>query len=230
MKNIVLFGYGANGRQIAKKLKYGRRILVVDDTKAHIQKAVEDGFDNAKHINIQSDQALAKLRLDSDYETFICSLDDEGMNIFLVISLKDMYPSVQTVAISDSIEMNQKLSMAGADKVIDIYESSSNRIYNIFEKPYVMKVFDILFHPNSTISFKEFTIDSGSFLVGRTIDTLDFNEYGLILIGVLDRDMAQHFTFTTHGHNHRIDTDDVLVCMGRDEDLAHFENIIKETQ
>ncbi len=229
MKQLVVFGYGANGRQIAKKLSYGRRLLIVDSNQNLIDKAKKDGFDDAVCINLQSDRAIAQLGLQTKgYETLICSLDDEGMNIFLVISLKDMYPNIQTVAISDSIEMNQKLAIAGADKVIDIYESSSNRIYNIFEKPYVMQVFDILFQPNSKISFQEFAISDHPFFVDKKIDMLDFNHYGLILIGIMETDIKHHFTFITHDYDHTLKKGDVLVCMGKDKNLHHFKQIIKD--
>lgn len=221
---IYLFGYGAIGKQIASKIHETFDVVVIDTDQMKIQHAKEDGFLNAKQVDITSDNELLKLDISASSQVHVvCAMDKEQNNIFLVISLRALYKSLKIIAISNSLEMNHKLLIAGATKVLDIYKPSANRIFNILQKPYVLKVFDILFNPASQISFKQFVVPSNSEYIDKKLDTLNIKKYGLILIGVMDSQMDEYFTFTTHGHKHIIKEADILVCMGKDSDLKKFK-------
>ncbi|MGM0622587.1 MAG: potassium channel family protein [Campylobacterota bacterium] len=226
--SVYLFGYGTTGSQLVTRMKHIDNITVIDNTKQHILSAKEKTNLNACHIDITSDREIEKINIQQDSSVAICAMDEEGLNIFLVLSLKALYPRLQIVAISDSLEMNQKLSIAGADKVIDIYEPGANRIYNILEKPYVLKVFDKLFNPNSKISFREFSLGKDSEFIGKKQTDLNLSEYNLILVGIMDSQKKEHFTFTTHGNDHLLNVGDILVCMGKDNDLEKFYQYMKD--
>ncbi len=224
---IFIFGYGKNGRQIAKTLSMHHNVVIVDSEEQAIKKAYNDGFEHTHCIDLTEDSEISKLGIVQRAKTLICAMDDESMNIFLVISLRALFEEVIIISISDSVETNQKLLMAGANKVIDIYDPGSTRIFNILEKPYVLKVFDILFHPDSKISFNEFPIPENSFLVGKTVSEVDFRAHHLILVGIVDLEYGEHFTFATHGFDHKLDYKDILVCMGKDADLERFARRIE---
>lgn len=228
VEKVYIFGYGAIGKQIAKKISHICEVVIIDTEQTRIEKAQNDGFIKTYLTDITDDSQLAKITFEREKSSVICAMDEEAQNIFLVISIRAIYEDINIIAISDSLEMNHKLSMAGATKVLDIYKPSANRIYNILEKPYVLKVFDILFNPTSHISFKEYKIGLQNSFIGKQIDELNLKNQRLILIGVMDSKMDEHFTFTTHGHKHIIKAGDVLVCMGKDKDLENFGKIINE--
>jgi voltage-gated potassium channel len=221
MQGITVFGYGSHAKQIAKKLKQSNPVFVVETNPHLVQQALDDGYADAKLIEATNDAAIEALQIDAIGNFTIVAIDDEAINLFLVLSLRAIYPRMQIIAISNSLEMNHKLSIAGASKVIDIYEPSANKIFNLLEKPYVMKVFDTLFNPKSQISFKEFTLSANSDMIGKTLSQIDFGAYNIILIGATSA-VGEHFTFSTHGHNHVLEKSDVLVCVGDDKDLERF--------
>ena len=225
--SVYLFGYGTTGSQLVTRMKHIANLIIIDNLQQHIDAAKHNSSRPAYTLDITSDDAITKLDIQQDSSVAICAMDDEGLNIFLVLSLKALYPQLQIIAISDSLEMNQKLSIAGADKVIDIYEPGANRIYNILEKPYVLKVFDKLFNPNSKISFREFSVGSDSEFIGKKQTDLNLSEYNLILVGIMDSQKNEHFTFTTHGNDHLLNVGDILVCMGKDDDLERFYQYMK---
>jgi voltage-gated potassium channel len=83
----------------------------------------------------------------------------------------------------------------------------------------------------SEISFKEMIIPEGSFLDGRMTDEVDFGQYNVLLVGMIDEELGHSFIFITTGIEHKIDAGDTIVCIGKDDDLEKFKSIIgqKET-
>jgi voltage-gated potassium channel len=116
--------------------------------------------------------------------------------------------------------------MAGANEVIDIYQVSANRIHNIFEKPIATKLIENFISTDHEISFKEFTIPKNSFLHGAVINEVDFNKFGLIFTGMIDRELGDEFIFAATNINHKLDSGDIIICIGKDEDLAKFEKYL----
>jgi voltage-gated potassium channel len=120
--------------------------------------------------------------------------------------------------------------MAGADQVIDLYAVSANRIHNILTKPIATRFLEGFLDANHEYSFREIRIPEGSFLHGRTLGEVDFRRYGVIFIGMIDVELGNSFIFVTTGLEHKLDAGDIIVCIGHDEDLDRFEELIKQAK
>jgi voltage-gated potassium channel len=224
---VILFGFGKFGSVIVERLKledFVDVVVVETDVKKRL-KAVENGF-NCLLIDITDDEHLKSLPATSDHK-FVCAMDDDHSNVYLTLSLKDIYPDNQVLAISDSMYVTEKLKLAGADKIVDLYAISANRIYNILNKSVVTKFLEGIIYKKHKYSFKEIVIPKGSFLDGKMLDEINFKEFNIILIGLIDIELSDSFDFITTGRNHKLDYDDVLVFLGRDEDLERFEKALK---
>jgi len=225
---VHLFGYGRHGRLIAKGLLdsgYLIHILECDDKK--ISNAKEHGFVNVDLVDMTDDEQLSNLDIDSN-DLIICVMDDEHFNVFLTLSLRRIHPDIKIFAISDSIHTAEKLEMAGASKVIDLYQVSATKIHNFLNKPVTTRLLSGFLGDDHDISFRQFVIPEGSFLHGRYTDNLDFSSFNLLLLGIIDLELGDDLIFITEGHNHRLDSGDILVCMGKDIDLDRFEETIKK--
>jgi len=229
IKNILLFGYGRHGKFIAKGLtRAGFSVQVVESDKTYHENALGDGFDNAILIDVTRDEHLKTLK-PADYEKLVCVMDDEHLNVFLTLSLHSLFKESYILSISDSIHVTKKLKMAGATKVIDLYEVSANKIYNILKRPVATKVLEGFVLERDGVGFQEMVIPEDSFLVGQTTDETDFSSYGVLLVGMIDEELGHSFIFITAGINHRLHAGDTIVCVGTKEDLAKFQEEIKIT-
>jgi len=133
-KKILLFGYGYHGKHIAKGLlEDGYALKIVEQNETFYQNALEDGFKESVLIDMSKDEELVALDPES-YDKLVCVMDDEHYNVFITLSLTSLFPDLYIVAISDSIHTTSKLKLAGAKKVIDLYEVSANRIHNILKR------------------------------------------------------------------------------------------------
>jgi voltage-gated potassium channel len=226
-RNAFMFGYSPSTFFVAQELKNESLnfFVIVEDTQSY-QKAIDDGYTNVIRLDMTNDEALERLHVqDSDY--LICVMHDNHMNVFLTLSLHSLFPHAIIIALSDSFHTTQKLKMAGASRIIDLYQVSANRIHNILHKPVTTKLIERFLSPDENFSFKEMIVPPNSILDGVMVDDFDFSVHNIILVGMIDKRLSSQFIFITSGLENRFDVGDTLVCIGYNEDLDRFEENIK---
>ena len=230
-QRIFLFGYGKFGRSIADDLvEHNTKVVLIESDEVRYREAHKSGrFEHCLLMNVTDDAALEKLPVEAG-EQLVCVMDDDHLNVFLVLSLRGIFPKSQILAISDSIHATRKLKMAGANKVIDLYSISANRIHNILNKPIATRFIEGFLNADHEYSFREIVIPEGSFLHGRTLEEVDFRRYGVIFVGMIDVELGNSFIFVTTGLEHKLDAGDIIVCIGHDEDLDRFEEAIHKAE
>ena len=225
-KRAFMFGYSKSSSFVAKQLSYEKLhlTLVLSSDEAY-EKARADGYIDIKKIDITNDEALKELEVrEEDY--LVCVLEDKHYNVFLTLSLHSLFPKTVIVALSDSVHTTQKLKMAGAKRIIDLYQVSANRLHNIIHKPVTTKLVDRLLSPTEEFSFKEISIPEGSPIDGIMVDDFNFEEYKIIMVGMIDKRLTNKFLFVTSGVENRFDNGDIIVCIGYNEDLKRFEEFV----
>jgi len=222
-KKAFLFGYGGDGRTLAQSLKAEKmHSQVIESSEENYNRAIEDGYTNTLLVDVTKDEDFEHLDISED-DYIICVMDDEHLNVFLTLTLHAFFPKVTIIAISDSIHASQKLKMAGASRVIDLYQVSANRIHNILKKPVATKLLDDFLSRDDGITLREMIIPDKSFLDAKMVDDVDFQGFGVLLVGMIDVELGQKFIFVTYGTSHKLDSGDTLVCIGEKKDLEKFE-------
>jgi len=226
-QKAFMFGYSQERLFLAHELGYKlMSFIIVVNAKEAYEKALNDGYTNVKLLDVTDDVELEKLEVkENDY--LICVMDDHYLNVFLTLSLHELFPKAIVVALSDSPHTTQKLKMAGASKIIDLYQVSANRIHNILHKPVATKLVERLLSSDEDFSFKEMKIPKGSSLDGVMVDDFDFTRHGVILVGMIDERLSNQFIFITSGLENRFDVGDTIVCIGYNKDLEKFEDYIR---
>jgi len=229
-KRAYMIGYGKQGKIIGEGLQKDQfRITVIESDKTRYKQAKEDGFADVMLMDVTKDENLENLLVEKK-DHLICVMDDIHLNVYLTLTLHDLFPSSPIVALSDSIHTTEKLYMAGATRVIDLYRVTANRIHNLLRKPVATKLLDGFILNTHNISFREIEIPKDSFLDGVMVDEADLSKYGIMLIGMIDKELSNHFIFITSGISHKLDSGDILVCIGEQEDLEHFEAVIRRSE
>ncbi len=227
-KSAFVFGYGGRGSSFAKGLKKDDfHLFIIENSKDEYQRAKEDGYKDVIYMDITKDEELESLSI-TGKSYIVCVMEDEHLNVFLTLSLRALFPEATIVAISDSIHVTQKLKMAGATKVIDLYQVSANRIHNILRKPIATKLLDNFVSDGYAISFREMLIPPNSYLDGMMVDDVNFSSHGVLLIGMIDIELSHKFIFITSGIDHKLDSGDTIVCIGYNDDLDVFEEKMKK--
>jgi voltage-gated potassium channel len=226
-QRVHLFGYGRHGKRIAGGLResgYSLRILESDTVLVDGAKAA--GYAHVDRIDMTDDDQIEALGIEEE-DLVVCVMDDEHLNVFLTLTLRQFHPVVKIFSISDSIHTAEKLTMAGASKVIDLYHVSATRIHNFLHKPVTTHLLSGILGDQHDISFREFVIPDGSFLHGINTESIDFDRFNLLFLGLIDVELGSELIFVTEGFNHKLDSGDTLVFMGKDNDLERFAETIK---
>jgi len=221
-KEVLIFGYGRFGRSISKSIKeYGANVRVAVNSNSEFKSAIEDKME-VEHFNLENDDSINSLDI-KDGLYLICAMDNNHENLFLSLSLRDLFTKSYILAISDSIHVSDKLRMAGVNRVIDIYTISGNIIKNILDIPVATKFLQGFINKSHDFIFKEIKIGSNSPINGQKISEVDFRKYNIIFIGMIDEEIGNQFVFNTVGYDHKIDEKDTIVCVGREQDIYRFK-------
>jgi voltage-gated potassium channel len=222
---IAIFGFDKFGENIASTLKKPNVLIIVFD-ETEEQRAKEKLFDVVR-LNEISDEELGKIE-NIDYA--ICALKDEEKNLFLVLSLREIFPNLNIVAKVSHKENEYKYKLAGANKILNPYEIIANRIMTILKKPLTLKVIEEIIFSDNKLSFSEIEIPENSFLEGKAIKDV-YKEiqsiYNILIIGIVDREISDKVIFVTKGINHILNYKDVLVVVGDIDEIERFKNDLK---
>lgn len=227
-QDIVLFGYRSFGRQVYKNLSLsGHSIKVVSSNEEDIEHRVSDSI-NIIQLNIRRDEDIRTLNIDEKNELLYCAMNKTANNLFLVLTLRTMYPNSNIIAISNSFENTRKLKYAGANSVIDLYEATSRRVVNYLTKPAVTRALDEIIYKQNDLKMAEIELKEGSFLEGVYIQDVDFKSMGVIIVAIIDKELGNKLTFTNHTINHKLDAGDVLVVLAKKTALKIFKDSLKK--
>lgn len=226
-RTAFMFGYGKSTYFVAQELlKESLHLSIVVNDEVAFEQAKSAGYLDVILLDITDDVLLESLNVNEE-DYLICVMENHHLNVFLTLSLHNIFPKTMIVALSDSIHTTQKLKMAGASKIIDVYHVSANRVHTILHKPATTKLVERLLSSEEAFSFREMTIPPNSCLDGVMVDDFDFREHKIILVGMIDKRLSDQFIFITSGLEHQFDVHDTIVCIGYNDDLEKFEAYIK---
>lgn len=118
LKNhIIICGYGRNGKQAAQKLNtYGEDYVVVDNSKDILEKYQEE---NVLFVlgNANEDEVLIEAGI-KHAKTLICALPNDADNLFVVLSARQINPTINIISRASHETSYKKLKLAGANNVI----------------------------------------------------------------------------------------------------------------
>jgi voltage-gated potassium channel len=219
---IALFGFDDFGENVAKHLsKKDVKIVVLDEEEEN--RAKEKLYDvvNIKEI---TDEALKEVL--EGIDVALAVLRDEEKNLFLCLSIKDLFSDIKVIAKVAEKENEFKYKLAGVDKTINPYEVSANRIMTILKKPLTLKLIEEIIFEDNKLAFAEIEIPEGSFLDGRYIKDIykDISaNYNILIIAIVDKEMSSEVQFVTRGINHKLDAGDILIVVGDIDEIERFK-------
>jgi voltage-gated potassium channel len=212
---IALFGYYRSAVEVATYLRTGgHRVVIIDDQPGNLEKARQAGFETAE-LDFRDDSELAKLGLGAEIDTIFCLFPDDAENVFLTISARALAPDIRILSICHGRGAVPNLRASGADKVIETLEISGLRIWDIITRPVVTAILDNTLFGNANLNVAEITLPEGCFLAGRPVTETGVDQaYDLILLGVVDQHLSEHFVHSPSAQNMHLQAGDILVVIG----------------
>lgn len=215
--NALIFGYNEYTFEIEKNISSNYKNIHI----LKLGKDGEDGFDLSDNWDNLSN------RVDMNDCVAFCILEDMAENIFLTISLREAFKDLIIVALAQDKESADKLSLAGATRVLPTTQTTANVIVEMLEKPIVTEVFHDILYEKSALKIAQIKIEDHTIFEGKHPTDIEWSsQYGIIVISVVHEDMSSEFIHSAKARHHVIKSGDIFVVVGYENDINEFEKLI----
>ena len=220
--HIILCGYGRVGRRAGEELRAaGVPYVVLDFGEEALAHAREMG-DLYVDGSGAEDEDLDKAGIERARGIIVAS-DDDGDNLYIVLSAKSRRPDLNVIARASSEEAERKLKLAGADRVVTPYTTAGRVMAQMMVKPQVASFLSAMTSSEGP-SFEEILITAASGAVGRTIGQLDIGSVtGAQILAVRKAGGLE----LSPNKETVLDEDDVIVGAGSAEEIAKLERMFE---
>lgn len=221
---VIIYSFSKLAAQISSILaQKGYQIIIIEEDLQLIKEAKALGYD-VKRISLMDDSQIKALdMIHNNIKAFFCVSDNKNINLFVTLSVRNLYKDLKIISVSFATQDNKTMLLAGANKIINPYEIGALRIFRLLHKPYILDILDNILFSESNIEVSEITIQKNSIFDNVFLkDTNIIEEYNLILLGILDKEIQDKFIFYSRGINHKVDGGDTLVLLGKSDDLQKF--------
>jgi voltage-gated potassium channel len=217
---VIVCGWGRVGRAIAKDVAdAGATPVIIDRDEPRLATSpfptvLGDATD---------DDVLRRAGLDRA-RALVAALDSDAGNLFVTVSARALRPDVFIVARVRVEESVQKLSRAGADRVVNPQSIGGARMAAFVLQPHVTEFLDVVMHDRD-IEFRleEVTVDVGSPIVGHTLREARIREHtGALVLALREGNGA----FSTNpSPDSTLVGGQVLIAIGTPTELAALTDL-----
>jgi voltage-gated potassium channel len=183
--HVVVCGWGRVGKAVAADLRAsGQQVVVIDiesnrlhdvDIPTIIGDATLD--DTLRAAGIERASSL------------VAALEGDAENLFVTLSSRAINPGLFIVARARQEDSIDKLSRAGADRVVNPQELGAARMASFVVQPNVAEFVDVVMHERSMdFRMQEIEITAGSPLDGKTLREANLREKAGVLVLALRGD------------------------------------------
>ena len=218
----ILFGFDDFGEMVASYI--GKKELSIVVFNEDEEKKAKDKFYDVIRLREIDDDEIKKL---DEFKLAIAVLKNEDENLFLCLSLRELFDDVKIIAKVSEKGNEYKYKLAGVNKTINPYDVTANRIMTILKRPLILRIIEEIIFSDNKLSLSEIEVPKGSFLDGQYIKDIYkeiSSNYNILIIGIVDKEMSENVQFVTKGINHKIDAGDILIVTGDIDDIEQLEN------
>ena len=220
---ILLFGFNKFAIEIASKLHLqGHTFAIIDNDASLLTQGKKLGFD-LQIADYSDDEVLLKLGIGENVKFVFTLFEEDVKNVFLTLSIRALDAKVQIISTTHTKDAIHKLEIAGATTILDPYQITGKKIYNLITQPEVMQVIDATIFGKEDINMEQIAITAHSPLSNLMLQECPIEQYNILLIGLHDKEMKEKFIFITEGHNHKLDHGDILVVIGESAEIERFK-------
>ncbi len=224
-EHYIICGYGRVGRQVAEEFDNEKIHYVIIDSKSETAAEMEP-----KGIPYIIGDVTANINLEEAgikrAKGLIACADSDVANVYVTLSARALNPDLYIVARSSQRDTEQKLKMAGANRVISPYFIAGRRMAALATKPVSSDFLDMVMHgEHLEFSLREVLIPERSPLIDKALADAQIRQRaGATVLAIRKPDGG--FNLQPQASS-KIEAGDILVAMGTQEQLDLLDKIVK---
>ena len=218
--HIVVCGAGRTGHALAEILASKGATFVVVDTNPELCRKLEGAGVHVVDGDATTRAALETARIERA-STLIACLGDDAHNVYTILLARQLNPSINIVARALEEGSEERLRLAGADRIINPYRTGAMRLAYTALKPTVVDFLDAsLPGAGGDLELAEVPIHPDSVLAGQTLAGANVRQtYDVIVVAIR---RSGRSTFNPPP-GMEILPGDILVALGPTEGLEALE-------
>ncbi|PTL36054.1 potassium channel protein [Candidatus Methylomirabilis limnetica] len=225
--HYLVCGYGRIGEVICRELASKPVPFVVIELEEERVRRVEE----AGHLLLKGDATDEKVLLVAGViraKGLFATMPVDADNVFMVLTAKDLNPSIFVVARAETERSEKTLVHAGADKVISPYAMGGHRMAQAALRPAVVDIIELATHYQSLeLQLEEIVVPPGSPCEGVTLrDSGLRQEPGVIVVAIKRALGGMIFNPSA---DEKIEAGDSLVALGEVARLRWLERRVELT-
>jgi voltage-gated potassium channel len=221
--HVILCGFGRVGRGVWVALSARDiDVVVIEQDPANAEVARQRGAlvieGDATHNDPLHWAGIERAR------AIVACVTEDSDNLVIVLSAKSIRTDIHVVSRASEMEWEEKLRMAGADRVVAPQVVGSERLAAMAVEPHIRDVFDVVV-AGRTLEFtvEEVRIPEDSPIVGASIREAGIRERsGATVLAVEDR--TRHL-LVTPAPEHRLEGGTVVILVGTKDQVEAGERL-----
>lgn len=224
--HVIICGYGRNGKQAAIELQEHQVPIVVIEQDADVVQSLRS-TPGALYIegDAADEEVLAMANL-KEARALITTLPQDADNLFVVLTAKELNPSVKIIARASLENSDVKLKRAGATNVIMPDKIGGQRMAKLVAQPDIVEFIDfLLLQSIDSVVLEEISCKNlAACFAGKSIFELDIrNTSGANIIGLKRQDLSYLINPTPET---TLSSTDQLFALGTKAQIDHLRKTI----
>ncbi len=220
--HIIVCGVGTTGIHVVEELIWTKRPLVAIDTnRERLDRIQELSADLIPTVegDATADETLERAAI-RRAKGIVAALTDDKDNLFIVVSARQLNPSLRIIAKGVDMLATDKLKRAGADSVVNPAFIGGVRMVSEMIRPQVVEFLDLMLRDkDKNLRIEEVTVPKGSPLVGKPIFEANIRRHtNLLVVAVREPPPSGNFVYNP-GPETLIAENMALIVLGETENV-----------
>lgn len=226
-KHVIVCGYGRVGKQATIELKQHYEEVVVIDSNEQIIEMIQDEHPNLYYIHgdATQDEVLSEAAIEKA-KALITTFPNDADNLFVVLTARQMNPSIKIISRAYDVHSDIKLKRAGATNVIMPDKIGGQRMAKLVSQPDIIEFLEyIMLQDNKDVTIEELSCEKlASCFANKSIRELDIrNISGANIVG-LRQAMGNYII--NPSPDIILTSEDKLFVLGNSEQLIKLKQIL----
>jgi voltage-gated potassium channel len=218
--HFVLCGYGRVGATVAHELvEAGRSVVVVDLIQESLDRAAADG-----HLVVHGDATTDAILRQAGVERargLVTAIDTDALNVYVILSARQLNPGLTIIGRANTLEAEEKLLRAGADRIVSPYTRAGHRMAELAVRPGVVDYLDAaLDHHEPAFGLESVPVVAAHGLDGRTVGEVRAD--GIVVLAVAHAEGAHARYESNPSDDRRLAAGESVIASGDAASLARL--------
>lgn len=222
---VIVCGFGMMGKYFCEELlNVGKKFIVIDNDKEAVNSAK-----NLNYLAIQADATnmvtLEMMGINKGANSVVALTNDDAINLSIVLSARALNEKIKIISRVNNSNSKKKFEIAGVNKTILFNDVTAFVASQYLGQPVAFEAIDgILLNRDFNVVIDEVEIVGNSKILGKNINLIDFNNYSLTLLGIINLNNLNEFIFNPINIDYEVQRNDILVIIGFKSSISQLKS------